>query len=294
MSTTRVATCQVSLAIGQRDLNLDACERQVRDARARGARLVVLPELSNTGYVFRDREEARSLAEPLDGPTVTGWCALARELGIVLVAGLCELDAGGDLFNAAVVIDETGLRSSYRKVHLWDREPEVFTPGDCAPETVDTPAGRVSVVICYDLEFTEWVRIAAIDGPEILCSPVNWPTMAPASDTPIPADPGARPIEVIQTQASAATNRVFIAASDRIGPERGVDWVGGSVIVDPDGMPLTEPLDRFESGVGIADCDLSRARDKFVGPRNHVFGDRRPELYRRLTGNGYMNTEDEK
>ena len=93
-----------------------------------------------------------------------------------------------------------------------------------------TKFGRIGMLICYDLEIPEWVRMPALDGAQLLCAPVNWPAF--------PRPDGERPAEVVRVQADAAVNRMFIAACDRTGQERGVDWVGGSVIVDADGWPL--------------------------------------------------------
>jgi predicted amidohydrolase len=275
MSDTAVACCQLAPRIGETDANRAATLDAIAAAAARGAQVVVLPELAVSGYVFADIDEARSLAEPLDGPTVQAWSALAREHGLVIVGGVCEGSDGGELRNTAVLIDGDGLRAAYRKVHLWDREADVFVPGTEAPPAVDTAHGRIGVVVCYDLEFPEWIRIAALAGVELLCAPVNWPS------TPHPS--GERAGEVVRVQADASTNRIFIAACDRAGRERGVDWVGGSVIVSPDGFPLAGPARADEVITLLAGCNLAQARDKRNGEHNDVLADRRPELYSAVT-----------
>jgi predicted amidohydrolase len=265
-----VACCQVRLVIGDVDGNRGRVQRAVETAAAAGAHVIVVPELANSGYVFTDAAEARSLAEPVDGPTVTGWAELARRLDAVLVGGFCELDPDGDVRNSAVVVDATGVRALYRKAHLWDREKLVFTPGDAAPPVVDTVHGRIAVMICYDLEFAEWTRLPALRGAQLLCAPVNWP------DLPRPA--GERPSEIVRAQVAAATNRMFVAVADRIGDERGVSWVGGTVILDPDGWPVGGLALGREVTV-VADLDLDTARDKRINEYNDVHADRRPELY---------------
>lgn len=266
----RVAACQVRVAVGDVDGNRDRVHRAVRDAATGGAGIIVVPELANSGYAFTDAREAYALAEPVDGPTVTDWTQLARALDVVLVGGFCELDAGRRLHNSAVLIDSTGVRALYRKVHLWDREALIFTPGDSPPPTVDTAYGRISVVVCYDLRFPEWVRLPALAGAHLICAPANWPASARPD--------GERPSEIVRVQAAASVNRVFIAVADRVGAERGVEWVGGSVIVDPDGWPLRE-LRLSQEGTVAADIDLSVARDKRISEANDVLADRRPELY---------------
>ncbi|MFI7384644.1 nitrilase-related carbon-nitrogen hydrolase [Streptomyces sp. NPDC049813] len=271
--TTTVACAQLALRVGDVAANLAAAEAAVEAAADAGARVLVLPELANSGYVFADAAEARALAEPVDGPTVTAWSAAARRRGVTLVAGLAELDADGLVRNSAVVIDATGtLRAVYRKAHLFGTEKDFFVPGDERPPVVAVEGvGRIGVMICYDLEFPEWVRLAALAGTELLCAPVNWPLF------PRPA--GERPAEAVRVQADAAVNRMYVAACDRVGDERGVRWTGGSLITDPDGFPLAGHTPAADPTLLLAACDLDRARDKRLGPHNNVFTDRRPELY---------------
>jgi predicted amidohydrolase len=159
----------------------------------------------------------------------------------------------------------------YRKAHLWDREGHVFCAGDGPPAVVDTVYGRIGVVVCYDLEFPEWMRLPALAGAELVCAPVNWPRESRPA--------GERPQEVVRVQASASVNRMFIAVADRVGRERGVDWVGGSVIVDPAGFPLVGPAGDEETVTVLASCELAQAREKRISPHNDVFADRRPDLY---------------
>jgi predicted amidohydrolase len=202
---------------------------------------------------------------------VSGWAELARSLDVVVVGGFCELDPGGGVRNSAVLVDHDGARALYRKAHLWDREGLVFTPGSEPPPVVDTAVGRIGVMVCYDLEFPEWVRLASLHGADLICAPVNWPAA--------PHPPGERPGEVVRVQAAASTNRVFIAACDRVGVERGVDWIGGSVIVDVDGFPVAGPAAPGEAVTLLARCSLDRARDKRLNEHNDLFTDRRPDLY---------------
>ncbi|WP_432044028.1 nitrilase-related carbon-nitrogen hydrolase [Streptomyces cadmiisoli] len=271
--TTTVACAQVALRVGDAAANLATTERAVDAAAEAGVRVVVLPELANSGYVFADAGEAAALAEPLDGPAVTAWSAAARRHGLTLVAGLAERGDDGRLHNSAVLIDPAGeLRAVYRKAHLFGTEKDVFTPGDAPPAVVDIPSvGRIGVMVCYDLEFPEWVRMAALAGTELLCAPVNWPLF--------PRPEGERPSEVVRVQANAAVNRMYVAACDRVGDERGVTWTGGSVITDPDGFPLAGHRPSDDPELLIATCDLAEARNKHLGAHNDVFTDRRTDLY---------------
>jgi predicted amidohydrolase len=272
-----VAACQVSLQIGEIEQNRAAAADAVAAAAAAGAGVVVLPELTPSGYVFASPAEARALAEPADGPTAAQWTGLAAELGLVIVGGFAELGEDGLLYNSALLADPAGVRAVYRKVHLWDAEADVFTPGDQPPPVTATEAGSVAVMICYDVEFPEWVRLPALAGAELLAVPANWPA------EPVPA--GERPMVTANVQAAAFTNRMFVAAACRCGEERGVSWTGGSIIAGPGGYPVAGPASTSAGPGGarpellLADCDLSQARNKATGPRNNAHADRRPALY---------------
>jgi 5-aminopentanamidase len=270
---TTVACCQVSLQVGENEANREACLSAAERAAGDGAHIIVLPELAASGYVFGSREEARALAEPVSGPTVSGWTDLASRTGTTIVGGICELGEDGNLYNTAVVVAGSQVRAAYRKAHLWDMEKAVFTPGSQAPPVVDVGEARLAVMICYDLEFPEWVRHPALAGAQLLCVPTNWPRF--------PRPDGERPMEVVRAQAAAAVNRMYVAACDRVGRERGVDWVGGSVIIDPDGWPIAGPADD-RARIIMAACHLETATDKAISEHNDVLGDRRPALYRRL------------
>ncbi|QQO01015.1 nitrilase family protein [Pseudomonas sp. SW-3] len=271
VKNTVVACCQVAPKIGDLAYNRTLTERAIRSAALQGAQVVVLPELVQSGYLFADRNEALSLSETTDGPTLRLWTALAKELNVVVVAGFCERLQGDALANSAAMIDPQGLRAVYRKAHLWDAESEIFSPGNDAPPVVETVHGRIGMLICYDLEFPEWVRLPALAGAELLCAPVNWP------DGPRP--PTERPAEVVRVQANASVNRMFIAACDRHGHERGVGWVQGSVIVDADGYPLAGPAEQGGEQILLATLNLAEARNKRISARNDLHRDRRLGLY---------------
>jgi len=273
-----VAVAQLALAVGEPDANREAARKAVAEAAAAGARLVVLPELSDSGYVFADAGEARSLASPAaSGVTLREWRSLAARHGLVIAGGFCELGPDGNLYNSAAIVDAAGTRAVYRKAHLWDAEKKVFTPGDDPPPVVALPFGNVGLMICYDLEFPEWVRLAALSGADLIAVPVNWP----ASASPPP--PGERPGEVIVAQAAAWSNGVFIAVADRCGTERGVAWVGGSLIAGRGGYPAAGPVSGDRAALLTAAIDLRLARDKRNSELNDLFADRRPELYARLS-----------
>jgi 5-aminopentanamidase len=291
---TVVAVAQLPLTVGDVDGNRGVAAEAVAGAAAGGAGLVILPELSDSGYVFTGEAEARALAAPAGASeTLSLWRALAARHRTVIAGGFCELGADGRLYNSAAIVDASGTRAVYRKAHLWDAEKLVFTAGGARPPVVDLPCGRVALLICYDLEFPEWVRLAALSGADLIAAPVNWPAA--------PRPSAERPAEVVKAQADAAVNGVFVAVADRCRAERGAGWIGGSVIIGPDGYPLAGPAsdgaaadgaasdgagasDPDSDGAGrfvilTADCDLHRARDKRASSRNDLLADRRCDLY---------------
>jgi predicted amidohydrolase len=256
---TVIAACQLGLAVGEAEANRAAAAAAVEQAAAAGAELVVLPELCDSGYVFRGAAEARALASPAaSSPTLREWQALSMRYATTVAGGFCELGEDGLIYNSAALVGPDGVLAVYRKAHLWDAEKLVFTPGDAPPPVVSLPFGRVGLMICYDLEFP------------------NWPA------TPVPA--GERPCDVVRVQADACMNWMFIAVADRCRAERGVSWAGGTVIVGPDGYPLAGPVTGDREAVLTAPCDLARARDKKISEHNDVLTDRRPPLYRGVAG----------
>ncbi|MBA8795871.1 putative amidohydrolase [Friedmanniella endophytica] len=267
----------VRLGIGQLRIDVDdpagtwhAVEQTAARAAAEGVELLVLPELAACGYVFADHAEALARSEDLDGPTVAAYRELSRRHGLVLAAGFAERGEAGRVHNSALLVEDGELRAVYRKAHLWDAEKLYFTPGSAPAPVVDTRVGRLGLMICYDLEFPEFVRDVALRGAEVLLAPSNWPT----EHSPGPG----LVAETIKSQANAACNRIWMVVADRTGVERGQHWVGGSMVCDPLGAIVTEPVLGREGWL-VADLDLARARDKTVTSRNHAFGDRRPELY---------------
>ncbi|SFC56651.1 Predicted amidohydrolase [Nocardioides terrae] len=273
-----VAVCQLD-GVAARD-DREVIRRAVTAAADRGARLMVLPELAACGGVVTSREQSRAVAEPLDGATVALAAELSAEHGCVVVLGLAEAGTGGKVHNTAVVLDRGELRATYRKVHLWGAEKNAFDPGDQPPAVVDTSAGRVGVMVCYDLEFPEWVRMAAEAGAEVLAVPANWP-VRPGGDPQ-------RPFEVVKARAAAVTYRVNVAVADRCGVEDSVDWYGGSLVCDVNGELLAGPACAgpqdgrgAQPAILTAQVDLGAARDKRLGRFNDAFADRRPDLYTR-------------
>jgi predicted amidohydrolase len=273
---TRVAAVQLAPVVGDLDGNVARATTALKQVLAQGADVVVLPELTTSGYVFETAEEARAAAIRPDDQRFAEWAALlATRPGAVLVVGFAE-EADDALYNSSAIVTADGVQAVYRKVHLWDREKLFFRPGDARPPVVETTHGRIGTMICFDLEFPEWTRIVALAGADLLAAPTNWPL------GPRPNDE--RVAEVQIAIATARMNHMAIAFADRSGTERGVDWSEGTGIVGADGWLR----DTAGSGTGSAsaDHDLLESRNKGQTELVDLFGDRRPDLYRGLEAPG--------
>jgi N-carbamoylputrescine amidase len=267
-----VACIQMEPVIGNKRTNVSRSVGFLEAAAERGAELVVLPELVNSGYVFRDRAEALELAEPVpDGETTATWLEAAARLELFVVAGIAERD-GGVLYNSAVIIGPNGYVGRFRKVHLWGDEKRVFSVGNLGFPVFEAPFGRLSVAICYDGWFPETYRAAALQGADILCVPTNW--------VPMPGQPKDRPAMAnTLTMAGAHSNDIFIACADRTGVERGQPFEGQSLIVNRHGWPIAGPASRDREEILVAEIELRRSSRRSVGADNDVLQDRRPEVY---------------
>lgn len=265
----RIICQQLTPIVGEESANHAATIAAVEDAVARGADLIVLPELCTSGYVFHDEAEVEASALAIDAPVIERWREALQDTDTVLVAGIPLLESDG-ISNAAVMLEADGVRAVYRKVHLWNEERRWFRAGIQPPPVVPTRHGLIAMMVCFDLEFPEMVRGVFLQGAELIAAPTNWP----AVDVPA----GERQPEVHDAMSSARLSRIFIACCDRGGSERGATFAGASVIIGPDGWIRAESL-----GAGVAtvqaDVDLAQARDKSTGPGNDVRADRRPAVY---------------
>ncbi|MGM0585787.1 MAG: nitrilase family protein [Pseudomonadota bacterium] len=277
-SEIRVACIQMEPVVGDKDRNLARSLAFIDEAAGKGARLIVLPELANSGYVFETREEAFALAEEIPGgPSAAAWAEAAARHGAWIVAGISER-SGDRLYNSSVLIGPEGHVGTFRKVHLWNEENLFFEPGDLGFPVFRTPIGRIGMFICYDSWFPEAYRLCALQGADIVCVPTNW--------VPIPGqDPEREAMANILCMGSAHSNSVFVAAADRVGTERGQPFIGQSLIVSYTGWPVAGPASATEEEVLYADVNLADARRKRNwNEYNQPLRDRRADVYGEMLG----------
>jgi N-carbamoylputrescine amidase len=290
------------------EANFASAVRHIREAARRGANVVCLPELFRTQY-FCQREDLRlfDLAEAIPGPSTNALSALARELGVAIVASLFERRAPGLYHNTAVTIDADGeLVGVYRKMHIPDdplyHEKYYFTPGDLGFKAVDTAFGRVGTMVCWDQWYPEGARLTALQGAEILFYPtaIGW---HPAEKDEF----GAAQYDAWQTiqRSHAIANGVYVASVNRVGVEHGdvlgnratgpgLEFWGGSFLADPFGRVIAKASHDAEE-ILIGEIDLGLIEET---RRNWPFlRDRRIDAYgpivRRFIDHGQARSRKE-
>ncbi len=260
MKTLTIALAQIDLALGKPDQNLETARAKIAEAKARGADIVMLPELWSTAY---DLEHAAAHASALDAGMFTAIANAARENQIAVVGSLLESRAG-HFYNTATFVDARGNRlGAYHKLHLVPMldEDKYLTGGDDA-QVFDADFGKFALAVCYDLRFPELWRHYALAGAHVVFLPAEWPVQRIAHwRTLLPA----RAIE----------NQIFIAATNRVGTSKDQTFGGHSMIVNPWGEICVEGDDRAALLVAQIDLDLVDQ----VRQRVPVFRDRRQDVY---------------
>ncbi len=262
-SPFRAAFVQGRPSFGRTDENL---ERGLALAEHVQADLVVLPELWSTGYVFSSKAELTQLAEdPETGATARALKAAARRTKRHYIAGFAEVSRGKH-YNSAMLVGPQGVRTVYRKLHLFERENEWFERGDLPLSVHTVAAARVGLLICYDWRFPEAARVLALQGADVIAHPSNL------------VFPGAQDAMRVRSME----NRVYTVTANRTGTEKRpggtVPFTGRSQIVDAKGDIIVRASKR-DATAQAADCDLSIARDKSLTKRTQLFAPRRPEMY---------------
>lgn len=259
----RISIYQGPAEAGTAARNLDRLEAQAAAAASLGARLLICPEMFLTGYNIGALSAAR-LAEAANGPSLARAAQIARAHGIALLFGYPERSSDGAVYNAARLIDRNGRTlTTYRKCHLFgDLDRAMFRAGSGPSEVVELDGVRVGLLICYDVEFPESVRLLALRGADLAIVPTAL----------------MEPFEIVArtlVPARAVENQLYLAYASRCGREGDLCYCGLSGVVGPDGAWLAR-AGRGEEVI-VADLDLERLRDSRA--HNPYLADRRPELY---------------
>ena len=272
------------------DRNLTAATERIRELAQQGARLICLQEVFHLQYPCQSEDHDRfALAESIPGPVTGMMGRLASELQVVIVAPIFERRAAGLYHNSAAVIDADGsLLGVYRKMHIPDDplyyEKFYFSPGDAGFRVFATRYGRVGVCICWDQWFPEAARLTALQGAQVLVYPTAIGWIPGEKETFGPSQFAAWQIML---RSHAIANGLYVAASNRVGVEAGIEFWGGSFVADPFGNVVAQGSQDSNEAL-IAECDLALIESA----RTHwpFFRDRRIDAYhgllRRWNDNG--------
>lgn len=233
------------------------------------ADLIIFPELCTSGYEIRDRDEGLELAFAKDDPKLDSLHNLVVSANSNIVFGFPE-KSKSNLFNSSMLMKSDGSRHVYRKVQLFDREKLIFDPGDEEPFVVETEAGKLGMMICFDWLFPEIARTLALKGAQILVHPSNLV------------------LSFCQRAmfARSVENGVYSVTCNRIGSESQTDrtltFTGASQILSNKGETLAQ-AGIAEEEVIRAEINPALADEKMITDHNHRLNDRRVEMYSRLT-----------
>ncbi len=265
--------------------NLDKAIVKIREAASKGAQIICLQELFLSLY-FCDVEDYENfkLAEAIPGPSTETLSALAKELGVVIIASLFEKRAKGIYHNTTAVLDADGsYLGKYRKMHIPDDpayyEKFYFTPGDLGYKIFKTKYATIGVLICWDQWYPEGARITSLMGAEVLFYPtaIGWATSQDEATN-------SEQFNAWQTiqKSHAVANGLYVVSVNRVGFEQqgAMKFWGGSFVANPFGSVLVQASHDKEE-VHVLPIDL----DKTDSYRTHwpFLRDRRIDSYQPIT-----------
>jgi N-carbamoylputrescine amidase len=269
------------------DANLERAIAGIREAAEKGAEIVCLEELFRSQYFCREENAALfSLAETIPGPSTEAIGAVAKSLGVAVVASLFEKRAHGLYHNTAAIIDADGsLAGIYRKMHIPDDplfyEKFYFTPGDLGFLNFETRFSRIGVQVCWDQWYPEGARLTSLQGANVLFYPtaIGWHPSEKAQH-------GEAQLDAWRTiqRAHAIANGVYVAAVNRTGfegtAENGLEFWGNSFVADPFGRVIAQASASDEQ-VLVTECDPKQMDE--VRKNWPFFRDRRIDAYAPIT-----------
>ena len=262
---------------GDKESMIDKHEEAVHEASAQGAQVICFQELFYGPYFCQVQEsQYYDYTEPIpDGPTTKRFQSIAKELGMVMVLPMYEIEQSGVYYNTAAVIDADGkYLGKYRKQHIpqtsgfWEKY--YFKPGNLGYPVFDTAVGKVGVYICYDRHFPEGWRALGLNGAQIVFNPS-------ATSRGLSAY-----LWKLEQPASAVANEYYIGAINRVGvePLGDNDFYGTSYFVDPEGKFVGDPADDHKPELVVRELDMDLI--KIVRDRWQFYRDRRPDAYDEL------------
>ncbi|MFR3385030.1 MAG: nitrilase-related carbon-nitrogen hydrolase [Lachnospiraceae bacterium] len=265
----KIALVQYQSVLGDLQKNADRAVEMVREAAAKGAKIVCFPEMFNTGYNFQLIGDGfHNCGETIDGHTITRLQKVAKECACYVIAPITlEKKVKGVFYNAAVVIDDEGVvLGDYSKHHLWAAERYYFHAGEDIP-VFDTKYGKIGVMICYDAGFPETARVLTLKGAELIFMPSAWRIQ----------DWDMWNLNIPQR---ALENTLYVAGVNRFGHEDDLYMFGNSKVANWRGRIIAESKEEKEEIV-YAEIDLDQLTKARLDI--HYLKDRRPDSYKLLS-----------
>lgn len=258
----RVSCIQMNVKLGDPAYNHEEAERLIREAAKENPDVVLLPELWDVG--FFPKENLKEVADADCTRVMSHMSALAKELGINIVAGSVACLRGEKVYNTACVFDRSGnMIAQYDKTHLFSPmgEDDYFAKGDHVCR-FKMDGHDVGLVICYDIRFPELIRALTVPGLEMLFMVSEWP------DVRVPH------LQVL-TAARAIENQMYLVCCNACGKAGQTQYGGNSAVIDPWGNVLVRA--GAEQEIVSAECDFSVTTK--IRESMHIFADRRPDIY---------------
>lgn len=272
MTVVRAALVQTTWT-GDKESMIQAHEEYAVEAAAQGAQVICFQELFYGPYFCQVQDKKYyEYAEAIPGPTTKRFQSLAKELGLVMVLPMYELEQPGFLYNTAAVLDADGsYLGKFRKQHIphlpgfWEKF--YFRPGNGGYPVFDTAVGKVGVYICYDRHFPEGWRALGLNGAQIVFNPS-------ATSRSL-----SQHLWELEQPAAAVANQYYVGAINRVGIEElgDDDFYGQSYFVDPQGKDVGDRGDTYKPELIVRDLDMDLLME--VRERWAFYRDRRPEAY---------------
>lgn len=250
-----IALVQMDVAHCQKEQNL---ARALEHISAADADVVILPEVFSTGFCYSRIGE---LAESEPYPTIERLKTASMDSGNIIIGSIITSAPGGRFCNLGFVLDGGELAGTYFKVHPFGAENDYFTGGDRI-EPINTSAGKIGLMICYDIRFPEVARKLALQGADILVTAAQFPSRRQDHWD-------------ILVRARAIENQMPHAACNRVGADPDNDFGGGSVVVDGWGRVLVDG----GSGAGVVNAKVDLGETGSIRKDIPCFTDRRENLY---------------
>ncbi len=285
----KAAAIEFNPAFQQREQNYPAMAEAVKTAVVNGAKLILFPEMSTTGYLYGSRQSIKPYVDTIPGKTTDFFVKLARQYDVYIVVGMPEVDNKTKLYyNAAFLVGPQGLIGKYRKTNLYTLESTWAARGNLGVPVFKTPLGNIAMIICYDDYFYQSARLASLKGANILAFISSSGRMLQAK----PKGAGVH-VSIAAMQQQALQNGLFVVAANRNNIEKntklnvGVHYLGGSTIWNPLGKklaqaPVSQQGDNPPAKTPPTILYATINPELYENENKKLLTERRPELYQEI------------